>query len=191
MANFKESLDIVFKLEYSSPKNALHTNPGEDGYTFCGVYEKANPNWAAWPKIKEVIKEIQGDGELTKNVIQQASEKLYRNSEIMLLVEYVYESKYWNPFRLSELNQTAADEIFVFGVNVGMRTAIRKAQKVVGTTQDGIIGPITIAAINAFPEEDFDMLFDEEEIKYYDKLIERNPSFAVFRNGWHNRARAV
>lgn len=183
MADFKKALKEVFALEFSNPKNALHTNKGEVGYTFCGIYETANPNWKGWPLIKTIVKK--------HKTLSEASIECYNNAEIMKLAEDVYEDRYWSPYRLGELNQTAAEEIFVFGVNTGMATAIKKAQKVAGVVEDGQVGPATIKAINAINESVFDLKFDEEEIKHYNSLIAKKPSFAMFKNGWHSRAKAV
>ena len=72
-----------------------------------------------------------------------------------------------------------------------MRAAIRKAQRLVKALPDGIVGSLTIKALNEFNPIIFDMVFDEIEKKYYDDLIEKKPSFAVFKKGWHRRAKAV
>lgn len=190
MADFKKSLKLILSLEFNSPKNALHKNPGEDGYTFCGIYQKANPSWSGWNKINDIIKKVNNNQGLTNENIKQASEIAYNNTDLMKLVEDLYKEKYWSN-SLEQLNQTAVDEIMVFGVNAGMKTAIKKAQKVANVLQDGLLGQISINAINNIPEEQFDMKFDEVEISYYNSLIENKPSFAIFKNGWHNRAKAV
>jgi hypothetical protein len=141
MADFAKALKVALKFEFSKPENALHTNPGEEGYTFCGVYEKANPKWGGWTKIKEIIAKNKGD-------LKKASVAAYKDKELLKLVDEVYLKNYWNPYRLGELNQTAAEEIFCFGINSNMKTAIKKAQIVVGVLADGVIGPKTINAIN-------------------------------------------
>jgi len=72
-----------------------------------------------------------------------------------------------------------------------MRTAARKTQKLVGVVADGIIGNQSIKAINEFDEDLFDMQFDDLELQYYEDIIKKKPSFAMFRNGWKNRALTV
>ena len=39
---FKRALEILYKLEFNNPQNALHKNPTESGYTFMGIYETAH-----------------------------------------------------------------------------------------------------------------------------------------------------
>ena len=184
MADIKEALEELFKLEFQSPKFALHVNPGEHGYTFMGVYQAANPELELWKLVDEVVWEHAD--------IREASEELYNNPTARDIVNRVYKSKYWDKARLDEvISQKIAEEIFVFGVNAGMRNAIRKAQKLVGITSDGIVGSQTIKTLNGFDEHIFDLKFDELEIQFYDDLIAKNPSFAKFKNGWHNRAEAI
>lgn len=184
MADFKKAINEVFKLEFNSPVNALHTNVGEVGYTFCGVYQKANPKWSGWKIIEETVKKHKGD-------IKKASAECFANTSLVDSCKSVYEANYWTPYKLGELTQTAAEEIFVFGVNTGMPTAIKKAQKLAGVTQDGKVGPATIKAINSINESVFDMKFDQEEIAHYAELIAKRPAFKQFEKGWKNRAVAV
>ena len=45
--------------------------------------------------------------------------------------------------------------IFDFGVNSGVSRSIKFSQRIVGTSQDGIMGPVTLAAINAYDPANF------------------------------------
>jgi lysozyme family protein len=184
MSDFKKTLKLALSFEFSKPDNALHQNPGETGLTFCGIYETAHPKWSGWTKIKEIIQKNKGN-------IKKASTEAYKDKDLLALVDDLYLKNYWDPYRLGELNQTAAEEIFVFGINAGMKMAIKKAQFLAGVLVDGEIGAKTIAAINAIPEAEFDMKFDEQEILFYESLIAKKPSFEIFRNGWHKRAKTV
>lgn len=185
MANIRPALEELFKLEFSNPRNALHVNPGENGYTFMGVYQAANPKLRLWDLVTEALGAKNGN-------IHEASELLYNSSVARYLVEDVYKEHYWDKAKLDKVNsQKIAEEIFVFGVNAGMRNAIRKAQKLVGAVSDGIVGAKTIKALNEFDEVRFDYVFDYMEEQFYDDLIAKKPSFAKFKNGWHNRATAV
>lgn len=183
MADFKQSLSKALAFEFSSSKNALHKNGNETGYTFCGIYETANPDWKGWSIIKPIIRKMK--------TLTEASVYCYSYKELMNMVDELYMTRYWTPYRLGELTQQAANEIFVFGVNAGMPTAIKKAQEVAGVSVDGKIGSKTIKAINAIPEKDFDWKFDDVEIKYYTSLSEAKPVLKQYLKGWTNRAKAV
>lgn len=184
MANMDKVFDIMLKLEFNSPANALHVNKTETGYTFMGIYQKAHPNLYMWKQIDEVVKK--------HNKLSDASRELYADLDLREEVKKFYEINFWNRMRLNEIvNQHVANEIFVFGVNAGCGKAIQLTQKLVGTTADGLIGPNTIKAINAYDADEFDKKFDSEEIKYYEAIVSNNPSKKIFLPGWRNRAVAV
>lgn len=184
MANMDRVFDIMLKLEFNSPANALHTNKTETGYTFMGIYQKAHPNLVMWKQIDEVV---------AKHAkLSDASRELYRDSELLDEVKMFYKKNFWDRMRLDEIaNQHIANEMFVFGVNAGCGRSVRLAQLVVGTVADGLIGPNTIKAINAYDADSFDKEFDSEEIKYYEAIVSNNPEKKIFLNGWKNRAVAV
>lgn len=60
----------------------------------------------------------------------------------------IYRQSYWNPTagRLHETAPNLAALVFDSAVNQGPRAAVQMLQGVVGTVQDGVIGPMTIAA---------------------------------------------
>ena len=51
MANFNEAFQILMRLEFSKPEDALDRNPTESGWTFMGIYQDAHPHWAGWDEI--------------------------------------------------------------------------------------------------------------------------------------------
>lgn len=61
----------------------------------------------------------------------------------------VYMAKYWAPIKAEQLPQALRFEVFDAAVNSGVGQAIKWLQRAVGTAEDGIIGPATIAASNA------------------------------------------
>jgi lysozyme family protein len=102
----------------------------------------------------------------------------------------IYKSWYWNAVKGDSLRSYAiAYALFDQAVNRGADTAIRRAQKIAGVSQDGKIGPQTINALNAFDEKKFIKLWAEESIASYGRLIASDPSQEVFRNGWENRVK--
>ena len=171
-------------LEFSSPKDALEINPTENGYTYMGIYQGAHPEWLGWKIVREYVNKY--------STRKEASIALYNNEELRKYVFELYKTEYWNPLRLDEIiEQRKADEMFVFGVNAGITKAVKLAQKLVGVKVDGRIGKVTIGAINAFDVDKFDVGYDVEENKYYDKILEANPAKKIFAAGWRNRAKAV
>jgi lysozyme family protein len=62
----------------------------------------------------------------------------------------IYETKYATACDFNALNVGCDCVVFDFGVNSGPTRAIRYAQRVVGVTADGVLGPITLQGINSY-----------------------------------------
>ena len=184
MASIDKAFDIMLKLEFNSPANALHKNKTESGWTFMGIYQTAHPKLKMWTKIEEVVSRMGN--------VANASKVLYSDKELLKEVEDFYKTTFWDRMWLDKVvSQHKANEMFVFGVNAGCNRAIRLAQIVSGAVADGLVGPKTIEAINRCDEKAFDTIYDEEEVKYYKAIVSNNPEKKVFLNGWKNRAVAV
>jgi lysozyme family protein len=184
MAKFENSMKILMKLEFSSEIDALEKNKTEDGYTYMGIYQKAHPEWSGWDLIKNIISKSPS--------LKDASKLLYSLGGLTEKVFDFYYTTFWKPYKLDEIEeQHKADEIFIFGVNVGMSNAIKISQSLVHVDVDGKMGPMTIKAINASDYSFFDKEFDDAEIEYYKKIIKNNLAKGIFFKGWVNRAEAV
>ena len=55
-------------------------------------------------------------------------------------------------------------------------------------SSDGLVGNMTLKALNNFDVNVFDIEFDKEEIKYYDAIIKAKPYLAPNETGWYARA---
>ena len=184
MAKMSEVFDIMLKLEFNSPANALHKNKTESGWTFMGIYQTAHPKLGMWAKVDDAVS--------LSSSVAEASKMLYADSELLDEVKKFYKEKFWDRMWLDKVDsQHKANEMFVFGVNAGVSRAVRLAQIVSGAVVDSVIGPKTIEKINQCDEKKFDVRFDEEEIKYYEAIVRNNPSKNIFMKGWKNRASAV
>jgi len=185
MAKLSESLKIAFELEHGSDEKALHKNSNENGLTFCGIYEVANPRWIGWETVHKILDKNKGD-------MKKASVELINMTSIITSVEVLYKALYWNKIKGDDIeSQKVANEILIFGINVGMTNAIKTAQRCIGVSADGIFGSGTLKAINDFSEDKFDMMFDDLEIGYYTTLATKNPKLAMYLKGWKNRAESV
>ena len=182
MARIEDSLELVWQVEYSGRKDkALHQNAGETGWTYKGIYQTAHPTWEGWRIVRTAMQKYNGDMKL-------ASEMLFDNKELEELVVRFYKKEFWDKMKLDEVaSQKIADEMFVFGLNVGIGHAIRAAQRIASVQQDGVVGPKTIQALNRLDDTVFDETYDILEVEYYEKLGEQ-PRFAQFVKGWRNRA---
>ena len=185
MADFKKAFDVLITLEFNSPSNFLHKNKTENDYTIAGIYKAAHPNWLGWFIVSDTLAKTEGD-------IRLASQKLHKSIHLKEQIMDFYKRSFWDRMKLDKVdNNNTATELFVFAVNAGTRNAVRKAQKIIGVEVDGLVGPMTLNALNEYDSNTFDMKFDEVEIQFYNDLIKKRPSFAMYRNGWMNRAVSV
>jgi len=63
--------------------------------------------------------------------------------------KFLYQRDFWNRIRADELPAVIRYPMFDAAVNSGVPQASRWLQRAVGATDDGIIGPRTLAATNA------------------------------------------
>lgn len=99
----------------------------------------------------------------------------------------IYRATYWLPMRCGDLPGPVALMLFDFGVNAGGRTAVKALQRVAGVTDDGSVGPKTLAAVRAMdPIKLLDQMA-EARLAYYRGLAD----FATFGNGWSARTQQV
>lgn len=99
----------------------------------------------------------------------------------------IYRSRYWLPMRCGDLPGPVALMLFDFGVNAGPRTAVKALQRVVGVTDDGSLGPISLAAVRAKEATRLLEELAEARMAHYRGLAE----FSVFGNGWTARTQQV
>ena len=185
MASFEKSIRVLLDLEFSSPKDVLEKNPTEPYLTFMGIYQGANPSLDIWKVIRQKVQQYNGDLALVGSM-------LYDNPLVVEMVYAFYKKNYWDIAKLDSVtSQNTADEIFIFGVNVGMKKAIKLTQSLLELTPDGVVGKETLWNLNNYDSEKFDEVFDVMEIAYYDELIERDPKKKIYAKGWKKRALAV
>ena len=95
---------------------------------------------------------------------------------------------YWNNWQASKIKYNCIADLLVdWHWGSGLR-GITKAQQALQVYPDGVVGDITLAAINDSkdPKALFNTLKDAR-MRHYMGITEMNPSQAVFRAGWRNR----
>lgn len=110
----------------------------------------------------------------------------------------IYIKNYLSGPRIDTLPDEIVPQVFDISINSGPRTAIKIVQKVVNLAgfgpigSDGLMGPKTRKASEAAQNAMGDLFNNAiayERINFYERIIESDPSQAVFRNGWINRAK--
>ena len=99
----------------------------------------------------------------------------------------IYKQDFWQPLRLYMIdNANICLEIFDFAVNAGPSRAVKIAQMLAGTEEDGRLGGITAKAINEY-EGDFVKDYKHTRIIYYENLANDNSKLSIFLKGWIKR----
>lgn len=98
-------------------------------------------------------------------------------------VQKIYKSGYWDAVRADELPAGVDFCIFDWAVNSGPRRAAKALQKAVGATEDGAIGPMTLAAVEAADATQIVEDVTKEREAFYKSLR----TFDTFGKGWLRR----
>lgn len=100
----------------------------------------------------------------------------------------IAKTHYWDKIKGDQINsQVIAEFIADFAYTSGTGTSAKKAQEVLSVEQDGVIGPDTVAKINA---EDPKVLLSKLKArreKFYRAIVVNDASQNKFLNGWLNR----
>lgn len=95
----------------------------------------------------------------------------------------IYRKAYWQRAKCAQYNSAIGFQMFDAAVNHGIGNAIRILQRAVGVADDGLVGQITLAAINEKSLDDVLVLFNAERLEFYAKL----KTFHTFGRGWTRR----
>jgi lysozyme family protein len=99
----------------------------------------------------------------------------------------IYKKGYWDKVKGDQLPSGLDLCVFDFGVNAGPGRAAKFLQKMIGTTPDGGIGPMTLKAVEEYVErnglENTIKRYQGGRQAYYESLS----TFATFGRGWTRR----
>ena len=99
----------------------------------------------------------------------------------------MYKIKYWNPSYCAVLPKGLDYVVFDFAVNAGTGRSVKTLQQAIGCVADGVIGPKTMATINASNAKDLITKFSDARADFYQGIVARKPDQARFIKGWLNR----
>lgn len=95
----------------------------------------------------------------------------------------IYYKLFWQKYKCDELPFAISWQFFDAAVNHGASNAARMLQRAANVADDGIIGKITLAAVNQADQLSLAVRFNVERLKFYAKL----KNFNTFGRGWVNR----
>lgn len=161
---FERALDILLRHEGGYVNHPR--DPG--GRTNLGVTQRV---WEAWTGKPATEAEM-------RSLTREKVAPLYRKN-------------YWDAVKADDLPPALALCVFDFAVNAGPGRAARMLQQMVGASQDGIIGPNTLARVEEAAAERgvtyLVRLYQEMRRAYYQSLS----TFSTFGRGWLRRVDEV
>lgn len=101
--------------------------------------------------------------------------------------EHIFLSLFWNKFRADEIqSQKVANACVDWAWHSGTSKVIKRVQKIIGVKQDGIVGTVTLSAMNKEGDKLFDKV-QEARKQFLNAIVKSRPSQKKFLKGWMNR----
>lgn len=139
MADFRKALDKVLRLEGGYVDN----KHDHGGATNKGITLRTYQSYY-------------GNGKTKADLANISTEE----------VEHIYRTGYWDKIKGDSIrNQSLAELVFDFVVNSGVGK-IRNIQLELNLKADNIVGPVTLAKLNDYPEQSFKAIWDYRERFY-------------------------
>lgn len=175
MADFEKAIDTVLNHEGGYVNNP--NDPG--GATKFGLSQRYLQDHPEFDR--------NGDGCVSADEVKSIT-KIEAKAE--------YKKNWWNAYGYDRIRSDAvATKLFDMCINMGQSTGVKLMQKACNKAlfpksiyEDGVMGAMTVNAINACKEDDLLMKFRWQCRLHYQKLIEKNPRLAEFAAGWEKRA---
>jgi lysozyme family protein len=160
LARFDACMPFIFKAEGGYADNPA--DPG--GPTNYGI-------------TLATLRAYEGDPNLTAEDVKKLTPAVARE---------IYRTAYWNRMQCGALPAGLDLEVFDFGVNSGPAESVKTLQRLVGVTQDGSVGPITLAAVRQFNVGDLIGRFAQARLAFYQSL-----NMPEFEQGWATRVAQI
>lgn len=104
----------------------------------------------------------------------------------------VFKPMCWDKFKADNINSQSVANICVdWAWHSGAGTAIKKVQRVLCVTADGICGPKTLAAINAANPRTLFFAIKSSRLKFLENIAAANNTQKKFLAGWRNRVNHI
>ena len=174
MATFSISFNLTMGAE-----GGYANNPADSGgQTYKGVARNYNPNWGGWAIVDSIL------ATNPPNI----NAALGANAQLQTDIQSFYMTNYWDVNSTGSINdQQIANQVFDTSVNMGAGRGAQFLQQAAGVTVDRIIGPQTLATVNAANPETLYNAFIALRKQFYQNIIANNPSQAQFQNSWFSR----
>lgn len=135
---------------------------------------------ATWRKVGY---DKDGDGDIDVDDL-----KLITDQEA---VDAVLRPHYWNRWKADQIKSQSLANILVDWVWGSGAHGIKIPQQLLDVPADGIVGPKTLAALNARKPEAFFNLIKNRREQFFNTIVKKDPSQKVFLKGWLRRLNSI
>ena len=143
-------------------------------------------------------------GPTNKGILQRGYDQYRRDNGLSSVnvrdilnteVEFIYLHDYWLAGRCDKMPWPVSLAHYDACVNTGLTQAARFLQRIVGTRDDGVVGPLTLGALTSALERESPgaqaARLARQSIQFYRELARRDPEQKVFLSGWLNRVEVL
>lgn len=104
----------------------------------------------------------------------------------------ILKTMYWDTCKADFIeSQSVANAIVDWAWNSGTGTAVKEVQKVLGVKADGIVGNITLSAINSQSPLPLFGKIQQARLAYLERICKARPANNKFMRGWCNRVNSL
>lgn len=192
MITFEDYLKVILKHEGGYVDHP--SDPG--GATKYGISSRFLIALGDYDKDGILEGDLDHDGDIDADDIRRLT--------VELAGQFYFEH-FWKPLKCDMIKDPMLKlHIFDCGVNCGIKRAVKMVQKLIGVTDDGVIGNITLQAVNrrtshfvwkVYQDIEIPILLWQEyawaRVERYRYLAEVNPKLSVFLKGWENRVHST
>ena len=102
----------------------------------------------------------------------------------------IFKEMYWDKCKADEINSQSVANLIVDWYWMSGTKAIKYVQRLIGTTEDGIVGKQTLAMLNAEGDGLVLPIYNYRK-DFYHRIVANRPNQKRFLRGWLNRLNAL
>lgn len=99
----------------------------------------------------------------------------------------ILKTMYWDRWKADKIVNQSVANILVDWVWASGVHGVKRPQKILGVSVDGIVGNQTLAAVNAKDAKELFYAIKADRIRFIDEICKARPANEKYRRGWMNR----
>ncbi len=99
----------------------------------------------------------------------------------------ILKTLYWDRWKADQIHSQSVAEMVVDWLWCSGSYGVKLPQKILGVSIDGIVGPKTVAAVNAKDPANLFAALRQERLDFIDRICHSRPANRKYRTGWINR----